>query len=703
MSRRWGLVWSRVLVVCVLAGLLGACAVGGSRVVSTTRSSRSYAVVTPRAGDTPQALALRYLDDARKGWIIEEFNGVETLSPDSFVTIPLMPLYRGGLGEGGGFQTVPVLVYSAFSEQTSDVFSMKRDRFRAQLQYLKDNGITPLTLEEFVRFIEFGDHIPERSVLITIDDVGQNTFEIAFDELQRFGFPATVFVCTDLVADRTGALSWDRIRTMRDAGMAIEHRTKTLRNLARRMGGETLEDYIINVDRELTVASLTFQSELGQRPSWLAYPFGTLNEAVVELLRKNGFRGAFTMEERVSPFFVDNYAIPRIRMPGDISMDAYAEVMRFGVDAAERGTMVDGLQAAFAAGDDEPYAAVVTEVMARADAASADGQWIRALELYRIAGTLNRRAPGVRRKAQEAKKNMDARAAELLAAARTARDGGDRAAARDAYVEALRYDPSPEVAAELKAMLSPPTHRELALTQSDTLRRIAEREYGNPGGEILLAKVNNKSVVDILDPGEMVKLPILSEALAQRIEISLAPVEQVAPVAPAEPAQEEMMTEPEAEAVEVVIQETPADRITPLLSMARLQFGNGLYETVVSITNEILQLDPGNEQALEIQRESYYSLAEGFISDGSNVRAMRMLRNLPRDYRATKELTGKVQQALDTTSEPLYLQGVNYYINEELERAVDSWELTLQANPWHKKARSDLEKARKLLEAVRGL
>jgi tetratricopeptide (TPR) repeat protein len=298
---------------------------------------------------------------------------------------------------------------------------------------------------------------------------------------------------------------------------------------------------------------------------------------------------------------------------------------------------------------------------------------------------------------------MDARAAELLAAARTARDGGDRAAARDAYVEALRYDPSPEVAAELKAMLSPPTHRELALTQSDTLRRIAEREYGNPGGEILLAKVNNKSVVDILDPGEMVKLPILSEALAQRIEISLAPVEQVAPVAPAEPAQEEMMTEPEAEAVEVVIQETPADRITPLLSMARLQFSNGLYETVVSITNEILQLDPGNEQALEIQRESYYSLAEGFISDGSNVRAMRMLRNLPRDYRATKELTGKVQQALDTTSEPLYLQGVNYYINEELERAVDSWELTLQANPWHKKARTDLEKARKLLEAVRGL
>lgn len=691
----------RLVLGCLLLSFVSACAMGGgSRVMSPTRTSRSFAVVKPRAQETSDSLAHRYYGDARQGWVIREYNEVEEVSPEQFVVIPLLPVYLGGLSEKG-YQTVPVLTYSAFSEETSDIFSIDRKRFHSQLQYLKDNGVTPITLEEFVKFIRFEGQVPEKSVLITIDDVGQHVYDIAFEELKKFGFPATVFVCTDLVGDRPGALTWDMIREMQKAKISVGHRTKTLRNLARRLDSETLEEYVIDVDRELTVASLTFSSELGNDPKWFAYPFGAFNESVVELLKKNGFEGGFVTDGRVSPFFADDFRISRINVPGDIALQDFEKFMQFGEPHPDNGGLIPELQGVFDAEDDEPYERIVPAVMERADKMNALGNSASALELYRLAGTIDRRAPGVRTKAAEAKKGMEANSMSQLDAARAAREAGDMEAAREAYLAALRMNPEDATpAAELKDMLSMKSSRELLISSNETLRRIAEREYGNASGEILLAKVNSLSIVDILEPGTTLRLPLLSPEIARSLSGAPAPVRS-------ETIREEPeVPEPAAPAVAVVqppVAETPEDKITPLIAMAKLQFGNGLFDTAVSITNEILEIEPENAMAKDIQQQSYYSLAAGAIKSGSNVRAMRMLRRLPKNYEDVSSLRQSVQAKIDEFANPLYLQGVNYFINEQLEDAVNAWELTLQANPWHDKARQDLAKARKLLEAVRGL
>jgi len=315
-------------LLMVIALAIVGCGSQRSTRVSPTRTSKSYSVVKATSKDTLKTLANRYMEDPEKAWIIAAYNRIDSVKEGDIVIIPRTPLNLGGI-QDGRLQTIPVLTYSGFSEDVSDAITIKRTDFVAQMQYLKDKGYTPVALDRFYDFLEFKEQAPEKAVVITIDDVGQSTFSVAFPVLQQFGYPATVFVATDLVSGKGNALDWDQIRQMHESGIGIGHRTKTLRNLTRRLGDETFEDYIIAVDREMTVPSLQFKTELSMAPEFFAYPFGATNELVISLLKKNKFRGALTLSKGSNPFFTNNYLVKRNPVPGNMSLAEFEKLFVF--------------------------------------------------------------------------------------------------------------------------------------------------------------------------------------------------------------------------------------------------------------------------------------------------------------------------------------------------------------------------------------
>jgi len=91
--------------------------------------------------------------------------------------------------------------------------------FARQMEYLA-TYYAAFSLEEMVERIQMRD-IPERAVVVTLDDGYHDNFTHAFPILQRFGLPATIFLATDAIG--TGHLLWhDRVclaisRTEREA------------------------------------------------------------------------------------------------------------------------------------------------------------------------------------------------------------------------------------------------------------------------------------------------------------------------------------------------------------------------------------------------------------------------------------------------------------------------------------------------------
>ena len=70
--------------------------------------SSSFVVTFAKPGDTPATLAKRYLGDANKAWMIEDYTGKQSFAPGEEVVIPREPWNPSGV-TAAGYQIVPIL------------------------------------------------------------------------------------------------------------------------------------------------------------------------------------------------------------------------------------------------------------------------------------------------------------------------------------------------------------------------------------------------------------------------------------------------------------------------------------------------------------------------------------------------------------------------------------------------------------------
>ena len=278
-----------------------------------------------------------------------------------------------------------------------------------------------------------------------------------------------------------------------------------------------------------------------------------------------------------------------------------------------RADIIDDLRAAISSPEaqEDPFLPLHDLYKSRAQSARDGGDLVNALEYYRIAATIDRRDRDSIRFAREIKAQLEAKAKETFQAGLAKLEAGDKDAAHTLLARSLYLAPdAPDAVPYLKNDFVADIEHEYTIAQGDTLRRIAEKVYGNPGGELLLTRVNNLSIADALKPGDTILVPVVSKALAKRLH-RLATVEpasakkQAAGKAEATktPTAEPMAQQP----VEEDLMESGAQDTAALMTMAKLQFGRGLFATAVSVADEILAQEPTNIAATDIRNESYYA------------------------------------------------------------------------------------------------
>ena len=278
-----------------------------------------FVAVAARAGDTLESLAAAWLGDPARAWEIAEYNGVAAAAPGQELAIPLKPFRLGGL-TAERYQTVPVLVYHQFGEKSANRMTVSREAFEAQMRLLREKGYRVIPLAQLVAFAEYRAQLPEKSVVITIDDGWRTMYDIAFPILRKYGYPATLFVYTQLISGGAKTLSWDQVREMAEQGLDVQCHTVTHRNLALQQEGESAEQYFAAVRREIGEATGLIEQKTGRRPTVLAYPYGETNGLAIELLRRQGYRAAFTVEREANPFFAPTFRLGRSMIYGDYDL-----------------------------------------------------------------------------------------------------------------------------------------------------------------------------------------------------------------------------------------------------------------------------------------------------------------------------------------------------------------------------------------------
>ena len=128
-------------------------------------------------------------------------------------------------------------------------------------------------------FFISGCTVRQAYVSITFDDGYASTYEKAFPILNRYGFPATVFVITSYIGELQNYMDWDQVLTLSSLSKwEIGSHTHTHPDLT------TLKT--VEIIHELSLSKDILNSK-GFNPVGIASPYGQFNEDVLKLVKKS--------------------------------------------------------------------------------------------------------------------------------------------------------------------------------------------------------------------------------------------------------------------------------------------------------------------------------------------------------------------------------------------------------------------------------
>ena len=241
----------------------------------------------------------------------------------------LLSQAAGGWADRPGYTTV--LLYHRFDESAYPSTNISVDKFRQQMQYLRDNEYRVLSMEAFRQLLSSGKPVPQKTVLITSDDAYRSIYERAFPVLKEFDYPFTVFAdAKRLYSNAPGALTWAMLEEMRAWGATIANHSYDHPRIGRPQKGHTREAYAAWVRQDLSKAQQAL-ADHGMASDVLAYPYGEYNEVVVEIARDLGFEIMFAQDEGAVDERTDPRRIPRFAIVGkNLDMDRFVFKLNTG-------------------------------------------------------------------------------------------------------------------------------------------------------------------------------------------------------------------------------------------------------------------------------------------------------------------------------------------------------------------------------------
>lgn len=220
-------------------------------------------------------------------------------------------------------ERVTVLMYHRVGTATNGwegKYCVAPEQFASQMRLLRAKGYQACSIDDFVRWLGGQGHLPSGAFVLTFDDGFLGVYEHARPVLAEMGWPATVFLVSQLIGQRdlwTEAenpgrtqplLSRRHIEAMACDGFTFHSHTRRHADLP------TLpEDRLID---ELAGARADLEDLLGRPVPYLAYPYGRNDDRVRDATIAAGYAAAFSVQPGFNRPGLDPYRVRRLDVWG---------------------------------------------------------------------------------------------------------------------------------------------------------------------------------------------------------------------------------------------------------------------------------------------------------------------------------------------------------------------------------------------------
>ena len=245
-------------------------------------------------------------------------------------------------------ERVPVLMYHRIGTATNDwerKYCVSPAQFAAQMRQLHAKGYRACAIDDFVRWLGGNGTLPQGAFVLTFDDGFLGVYEHARPVLVELGWPATVFLVSQLIGqrdlwtegeNRTGhtqpLLDRAHIEQMAREGFTFHSHTRRHADLPT-LGDERLAD-------ELAGSRTDLESLLDQPVPYLAYPYGRFDDRVRDAAIAAGYKAAFSVRPGFNRPGLDSHAVRRLDVWGTDTPAMLLRKMNLGTNDGTLGNAV---------------------------------------------------------------------------------------------------------------------------------------------------------------------------------------------------------------------------------------------------------------------------------------------------------------------------------------------------------------------------
>lgn len=243
---------------------------------------------------------------------------------------------------------VPILMYHSVGyNRVQSPYILTPEVFEEDMKWLSDHGYTAVFVSDLVHYVLHKTALPEKPVVITLDDGFLNNRTYVLPILEKYGMRAVVSVVGSftesyaLHPDPNPAyayLTWDDISFLADTGLIeIGNHTYDMHAVGERKGcmklaSESVAAYSATLSNDLSKLQTLLTEKSGVTPTVFAYPYGAVSEEAVFVLQSLGFSAALTCGEKVNLLSPSNpeglYHLGRFNRPsGESTQDFMARVL----------------------------------------------------------------------------------------------------------------------------------------------------------------------------------------------------------------------------------------------------------------------------------------------------------------------------------------------------------------------------------------
>ena len=213
---------------------------------------------------------------------------------------------------------VPILTYHHVGIPSGKwrLNSVSEESFRYQMNFMKRHGFQVISFDDLVEGIKKGHEFTRNTVVLQFDDGYEDNFKYAFPILKKYGFPAMVFLISDIVGV-PDFLTWDEIKEMEKYNFLAGAHTRHHIYLP---DADALE-----AQYEIAGSKKVIEDHLGHSIDYFAYPTGGFTEEIKGLVKEAGYKAAVTTNRGKNRLNQDLYELKRIHMNN--SDDQYSGII----------------------------------------------------------------------------------------------------------------------------------------------------------------------------------------------------------------------------------------------------------------------------------------------------------------------------------------------------------------------------------------